>query len=142
VEDHCRAIDLILQKGKPGEVYNVGGNCEKTNLELVEELCRIMDELKPNKLGLQSSGLSPALSPDSSHFTSYSSLITYVKDRAGHDRRYAIDAKKISSELGFLPKETFETGIGKTIQWYLENESWWRSVMDGSYQEWLKTNYA
>ncbi len=125
VEDHCKGIDLILQKGRPGEVYNIGGNCEKTNLEMVETLCKNMDERKP-----------------SSSLTSYSSLLTFVKDRPGHDRRYAIDSSKIKKELGFEPYESFETGIRKTIDWYLQNESWWRAVMDGSYREWLDRQYG
>jgi len=126
VEDHCRGIDLVLRNGSPGEVYNIGGNCEKTNIDLIKEIYGIMDELDPR----------PA------PFAPYSSLLTFVKDRPGHDRRYAIDAAKCRERLGYEPEETFATGIRKTIQWYLANESWWRQVMDGSYQQWIDKQYG
>jgi dTDP-glucose 4,6-dehydratase len=131
VDDHCRGIELVLNKGRDGEVYNIGGNCEKTNLEIVEKVCAIMDELTP--LSPQHSALSP---------TPHSSLIEFVKDRPGHDRRYAIDSSKITKELGFAPQESFASGIQKTIEWYLKNESWWRTVMNGSYQEWIDKQYG
>lgn len=123
VEDHCRGIELVLNQGRRGETYNIGGNNEWANIDIVRLICQLMDELHP--------GARP-----------YESLITYVKDRPGHDRRYAIDASKIMSELGYQPQESFETGIRKTIAWYLENEVWWRSVMDGSYAEWIDRQYA
>ena len=125
VEDHCRGIDLILKKGRIGQTYNIGGNCEKTNLEVVETVCTLMDEIHPDR------NLSP-----------YSSLLTYVKDRPGHDRRYAVDAGKITGELEYAPIESFETGIRKTIVWYLENLEWCKEVMGVDYQKWLEKNYS
>ena len=116
VEDHCRAIEFALEKGVPGEVYNVGGNNEKTNLQVVHTICDLLDELLPD-------------SPHRPH----RNLITYVADRPGHDQRYAIDATKISQQLGWEPLETFETGLRKTVQWYLHNQEWVDRVMDGSY---------
>ena len=124
VEDHCRGIDLVIKNGRLGETYNVGGNCEKTNMEVVQALCELMDELAPDK-----------------DLASYSSLITHVKDRLGHDRRYAIDARKITSELGYTPAESFETGMRKTVEWYLANQDWCQNVMDGKYREWIEKNY-
>jgi len=117
VEDHCRAIETVLAKGVPGEVYNVGGNNEKTNLEVIHTLCALLDELLP----------------DSPHVP-HQNLITYVADRPGHDLRYAIDATKIGQELGWHPEETFETGLRKTVRWYLDNREWTERVMDGSYR--------
>ena len=117
VEDHCRAIRVVLEKGCPGQTYNIGGNCERTNIEVVKTICAILDELITD---------SPVLP--------HSELITFVKDRPGHDRRYAIDAGKIKRELGFIPQETFETGMKQTIRWYLENRNWWQRVLDGSYR--------
>ncbi|KPK23682.1 MAG: dTDP-glucose 4,6-dehydratase [Desulfobacterales bacterium SG8_35_2] len=125
VEDHCRGIDLILKKGRIGETYNIGGNCEKTNLDVVEALCALMDELSPKK-----------------DLPSHSSLLTYVKDRPGHDRRYAIDASKIRQELGYEPVESFESGLRKTVVWYLENLAWCKNVMGEDYQKWLEKNYS
>lgn len=124
VEDHCCAISAVLQKGSVGEVYNIGGNYEKTNLEIVYTLCAILDELVPN-------------SPHCPHHE----LITYVKDRPGHDRRYAIDASKIAKELNWQPAETFDSGIRKTVQWYLENRAWVENITSGNYQNWIKQNY-
>ncbi len=125
VSDHCSAIRLILKSGRIGETYNIGGLNEKTNIEIVNTLCDILDDLKPRADGL-----------------SYKELITFVKDRAGHDRRYAIDAGKLEKELGWKPSLSFETGVYKTVKWYLENEEWVKNVTNGSYQDWIKTRYA
>ena len=121
VKDHCTAIREILKQGQIGETYNIGGRNEKTNLEVVETLCAILDELKPKSDG-----------------KSYADQITFVKDRPGHDRRYAIDASKLELELGWRPQETFETGLCKTVLWYLENETWVNHVESGEYQHWLQ----
>ncbi|NOZ08925.1 MAG: dTDP-glucose 4,6-dehydratase [FCB group bacterium] len=118
VEDHCAALYRVLEKGRIGETYNIGGNTEKTNLEVVRSICRILDRLRP----------SPELG-------SYSELITFVQDRPGHDLRYAIDASRIRTELGWEPAESFETGMEKTINWYLENRSWWRNIQERKYQQ-------
>ncbi len=123
VADHCSGIRAVLEKGRPGETYNIGGWNEKTNLEVVHTVCALLDELKP--------GAAP-----------YASLITHVKDRPGHDRRYAIDARKIERELGWKPKETFETGIRKTVQWYLDHMAWVEDVASGEYQKWVQKQYA
>lgn len=125
VKDHCAAIRCVLEKGRLGEVYNIGGWNEKTNLEIVHTVCDLLDELAPNPLRSQSS-----------------ILITYVQDRPGHDRRYAIDARKIERELGWKPAETFETGIRKTVQWYLDHQDWVRNVQSGAYRQWVEKNYA
>lgn len=125
VKDHCSAIRRVLAAGKPGEVYNVGGWNEKPNLEIVNTVCALLDELRPRADGVP-----------------YNSQITYVADRPGHDRRYAIDAGKIERELGWKPAETFETGIRKTVQWYLDNQGWVANVQSGSYRDWLEKNYA
>jgi len=119
VEDHARALVKVVLEGKDGETYNIGGHNEKTNIEVVKTLCRILDELVPN----QRKGINH-----------YDELITYVADRPGHDVRYAIDATKMDNELDWRPEETFETGIKKTVQWYLDNKKWWQRVLDGSYQ--------
>ena len=124
VTDHCAAIRRVLAEGKLGEVYNVGGWNEKANLDVVHTLCDILDELDPKAAG------------------SYRDQITYVQDRPGHDRRYAIDARKLERELGWKPAETFETGIRKTVQWYLDNQPWVQNVQSGDYQNWLEKNYA
>ena len=137
VEDHCRGIELVLERGEPGGVYNIGGNNEWKNIDIVRLLCRLVDEAfrdDPALAGRFPS--SPAARGESA------SLITFVADRPGHDRRYAIDAEKSRRELGYEPLESFETGIGKTIAWYMGNEAWWRRVMDGSYREWLEKNYG
>ncbi|MGA9980092.1 MAG: dTDP-glucose 4,6-dehydratase [Candidatus Sulfotelmatobacter sp.] len=124
VSDHCEAIALVLARGTPGETYNIGGWNEKPNLEIVHAVCDIVDELAPRTGG------------------SRRELITFVKDRPGHDRRYAMDARKIERELGWRPKETFETGIRKTVRWYLENEEWVKDVTSGSYRQWISTHYS
>lgn len=126
VRDHCEAIVRVLEQGAVGQSYNIGGHNEKKNLEVVELLCDMLDE----KVGLLKSG------------EPRRSLITFVKDRLGHDRRYAIDAGKIAEELGWTPKFTFETGMDKTVEWYLDNLSWMESVMDGSYRKYYETMYG
>ncbi len=125
VKDHCSAIRRVLEGGRLGETYNVGGWNEKTNLEVVQTLCHILDELKPRADG-----------------ESYQSQITFVKDRPGHDRRYAIDATKLEKELDWKPAETFETGIRKTVMWYLEHRDWVSHVLSGEYQGWLEKQYS
>lgn len=139
VEDHCRGVELVLDKGLPGETYNIGGNNEWANINVVKLLCELI--------------IHEAFSKDTSlkrrfpkapatHGKRTATLISYVKDRPGHDRRYAIDAAKITEQLGYSPQETFESGIRKTLEWYLHNESWWRNVMDGWYREWITKQYA
>ena len=125
VTDHCSAIRRVLQAGRPGETYNVGGRNEMTNLEVVQKLCAILDELRPLEKGL-----------------SYWNQVHFVKDRPGHDRRYAIDASLIEHELGWLPAETFETGIRKTIEWYLAHPDWIQGVVSGAYREWVTKQYG
>jgi dTDP-glucose 4,6-dehydratase len=134
VKDHCSAIRCVLEKGRLGEVYNVGGWNEKANLDIVHIVCDLLDELRP-----RAASQSSILNPQSS---SYRSLITFVTDRPGHDRRYAIDARKIEREQGWKPAETFETGIRKTVQWYLDNQGWVNNVLSGDYRQWLETNYS
>lgn len=124
VEDHCTAIATVLRKGTPGETYNIGGWNEKPNIEIVGTICDLVDEMSPGPAG------------------SRRELITFVKDRPGHDRRYAMDARKIERELGWKPKETFESGIRKTVRWYLEHEEWVREVTSGSYRQWIETHYS
>jgi dTDP-glucose 4,6-dehydratase len=124
VEDHCDAIAAVLRDGRPGETYNIGGWNEKPNLEIVHTICDLVDEIAPGSRAPRRE------------------LITFVKDRPGHDRRYAIDARKIERELGWKPKETFESGIRKTVRWYLENEEWVRNVISGSYRQWIATHYS
>ena len=124
VADHCAAVALVLARGVPGETYNIGGWNEKPNLEIVHAVCDIVDEMAPRAGG------------------SRRELITFVKDRPGHDRRYAMDARKIERELGWRPKETFETGIRKTVRWYLENKEWVKDVTSGSYRQWISTHYT
>jgi len=125
VKDHCSAIRTVLEKGTLGETYNIGGSNEKANIDVVKQICAILDELRPRKDG-----------------KSYAEQITFVKDRPGHDRRYAIDASKIEQELGWKPAETFETGIKKTVQWYLDNPKWVEGVVSGSYRQWIDQQYA
>ena len=125
VEDHCRALDVVIHKGKPGETYNVGGNNEVKNIDLVEKLCALMDELAPNL----------PVSPSKE-------LITFVKDRAGHDRRYAIDASKIKNELGWTPQETVEGGLRRTVEWYLANSDWWKPLLSEEYKNYYAKVYS
>ena len=124
VEDHCEAIAAVLRNGAPGQTYNIGGWNEKPNIEIVETICDLVDEIAPRAEGPRRS------------------LIAFVKDRPGHDRRYAMDARKIERELGWKPKETFETGIRKTVRWYLENEAWTQDVTSGSYRKWIEMHYS
>ena len=124
VGDHCSAIREVLANGKPGETYNIGGWNEKANIDVVKIICQILDGLRPRTDG-----------------KSYAEQITFVKDRPGHDRRYAIDASKIARELGWKPKETFDSGIQKTVQWYLDNPVWVEGVVSGSYRDWLQKQY-
>ena len=125
VEDHCAAIRRVLEAGRVGEVYNVGGWNEKPNIEVVRTLCRMLDKKKPRADG-----------------HSYAEQITFVEDRLGHDQRYAIDASKISNELGWKPVETFDTGIEKTVDWFLHNQDWVNNVTSGEYRNWVETHYA
>ncbi len=124
VEDHCEALQRVLEQGRVGEVYNIGGNCEMTNLDVVATLCRLLDEMVP----------------DSGH-RPHADLVQFIKDRPGHDRRYAIDITKISRELDWHPRESFESGLRKTIAWYLQNPNWVRSVQSGDYRQWLQHHY-
>ena len=125
VGDHCSALDVVIDRGTPGETYNVGGNNEVKNIDLVHQLCTLMDEMAP-KLPVNSA----------------SDLITFVKDRAGHDRRYAINATKLKTELGWVPQETVETGLRKTVQWYLDNQAWWQPLLSQEYQAYYQKVYA
>jgi len=123
VDDHNKGIDLIIRNGQVDNTYNIGGNNEWANIDIVNLICELMDQHHPEG-------------------APHTQLITYVTDRLGHDRRYAINATKIMNELGYAPQETFETGIRKTVRWYLENEQWWRRIMDGSYQNWVEKHYG
>jgi len=123
VSDHCSAIRNVLSSGRVGETYNIGGMNEKTNIEIVRGICQLLDEMAPSDKG------------------KHEQLITFVKDRPGHDRRYAIDIRKINSELGWQPAETFETGIRKTVHWYLQNQDWIKDITTGAYREWIEKNY-
>ncbi|MBN9601533.1 MAG: dTDP-glucose 4,6-dehydratase [Afipia felis] len=125
VEDHCEAIRVVLRGGRLGEAYNIGGNSEKANIDVVHALCDLLDGEQPRADG-----------------RCYRSQITFVRDRPGHDRRYAIDAAKMRAELDWSPKETFESGLRKTIRWYLANRSWTERVISGSYRDWIRTNYS
>lgn len=122
VEDHCEAIRMVLQAGRPGQTYNIGGNSEKNNLEVVKTICSVLQQERPGR--------------------NYESLITFVKDRPGHDRRYAMNTAKIEAELGWAPRQSFESGIRKTVRWYLENTDWIENVTSGAYQQWISVNYA
>jgi dTDP-glucose 4,6-dehydratase len=124
VGDHCTAIRRVLEGGRLGETYNIGGWNEKTNIDIVRGICRLLDEMRPDPAGPRER------------------LITFVKDRPGHDRRYAIDARKVADELGWRPAETFETGIRRTVRWYLDHSAWVEGVTSGRYQDWVRNNYA
>jgi len=128
VADHCSAIRAVLDRGEVGEVYNIGGHNEMPNIEIVEMICALLDQKSP-QTAAQAGG-------------KHEDLITYVKDRPGHDRRYAIDASKIDRQLGWKPSETFETGIAKTVEWYLANQSWVRRIQSGAYREWIERQYG
>ena len=123
VEDHCNALGALLERGAAGETYNIGGNSEKTNLEVVEAVCGLLDELHPRATGR------------------YRDLVTHVKDRPGHDRRYAMDTTKIRRRLGWQPAESFATGLRKTVRWYLDNAEWVRQATSGGYRDWVEKNY-
>lgn len=125
VSDHCSAIRRVLEAGRPGEIYNIGGLNEKTNIDVVKTLCALLDELQPKTNG-----------------ESYADQITFVTDRAGHDRRYAIDADKIERELGWQPQHSFESGIRKTVAWYLENQAWVNNITSGEYRNWVAKQYT
>ena len=124
VEDHCNALRLVLERGAPGETYNIGGNSEKTNLDVVDALCALLDGTRPRAFG------------------SYRQLVTHVKDRPGHDRRYAMDISKIGRELGWRPRESFASGLKKTLQWYLANADWVAQATRGEYRDWIEKNYG
>jgi dTDP-glucose 4,6-dehydratase len=124
VGDHCTAIRRVLEGGRLGDTYNIGGWNEKTNIDIVRGICRLLDEMRPDPAGPRER------------------LITFVKDRPGHDRRYAIDARKVADELGWRPAETFETGIRRTVRWYLDHSAWVEGVTSGRYQDWVRNNYA
>jgi dTDP-glucose 4,6-dehydratase len=124
VRDHCSAIRAVLERGRPGETYNIGGGNERTNLQIVQRICELLDELRPDPAGPRAR------------------LITHVADRPGHDRRYAIDTRKIGAELGWRPAETFETGLRKTVQWVLDHPDWMARVQSGAYRDWVDANYA
>jgi dTDP-glucose 4,6-dehydratase len=125
VEDHCRALDVVIHQGKPGETYNIGGNNEVKNIDLVRQICQLMDELAPEL------PIHPA-----------EKLITFVKDRPGHDRRYAIDASKINTELGWSPQETIEGGLRRTVEWYLTHRDWWQPLLSPEYQTYYQQVYS
>jgi dTDP-glucose 4,6-dehydratase len=124
VGDHCAAIRRVLERGRPGEVYNIGGNAERRNLDVVETLCTILAELRPPAAGR------------------YHDLVAFVKDRPGHDRRYAMDTAKIETELGWHPEESLESGLHRTVRWYLDNGDWIASIQTGAYRAWVETNYG
>jgi dTDP-glucose 4,6-dehydratase len=124
VKDHCSGIRAVLARGRVGETYNIGGWNEQANIDIVHNVCALLDELRPDPAG------------------PYGRLITHVADRPGHDRRYAIDARKIERELGWRPAETFQSGIRKTVQWYLDHADWVADVQSGSYRDWVEQNYA
>ena len=136
VKDHCSALRHVLEKGRVGEVYNIGGGNERSNLEVVNTICSILDEVRPaGRVSLKSTDTGEAVKK-------YSELIRFVKDRPGHDRRYAINSTKLKRELNWSPAETFESGIRKTVEWYLDHPDWLESVQSGAYRDWTKRQYA
>jgi dTDP-glucose 4,6-dehydratase len=138
VADHCRAIERVLLRGRIGETYNVGGRNEWRNVDVVHLLCGLLDQAFTADPALAARfPASPA-----AKVRPFSELVTFVKDRPGHDRRYAVDSAKLERELGFTPRESFETGLRKTVAWYLGHEAWWRGVMDGSYRDWVRRHYG
>ena len=138
VEDHCRGIEAILLHGTNGRTYNIGGNCERTNAEIVETLCAELDRLFASEAGLRERFPGcPAANGQSTH-----SLVRHVKDRPGHDLRYAINAERMRGELGYRPEHTLQTGLKQTVGWYLGNEGWWRAILDGSYAQWIEQQYG
>lgn len=138
VDDHCRGIERVLERGRIGETYNIGGHNERKNIDIIRQLCRLIDERFAAEPELKARfPNAPAASG-----VATSTLITFVRDRPGHDRRYAIDASKIAQELGYTPQESLETGLQRMLDWYLGNAPWWQSVMDGSYRDWLAQQYG
>ncbi len=138
VEDHCRGLNLILEHGEVGTTYNIGGDNERTNLDIVNVICQLLDEEFVQHAPLRHRfPNAPAARGAPTH-----TLIQFVHDRPGHDRRYAIDASEMTTNLGYRPQECFETGIRKTVQWYLDHEAWWRSVMDDRYRSWMQRHYG
>jgi dTDP-glucose 4,6-dehydratase len=137
VEDHCRGIEMVIDKGRVGETYNIGGNNECANIDIVKQICSRIDNVFEQRPELAT------VFPDAPAASGRSTdtLIVFVKDRLGHDWRYAIDATKSSNELQYEPQEDFDSGLGRTLVWMLENEAWWRAVMDGSYRDWIEKNY-
>lgn len=138
VRDHCRGIERVLEKGRLGETYNLGGNAERQNIDVVKGICRHVNKVfaEDEKIREQYPKCPAALGGDTAE------LVTFVKDRPGHDRRYAIDAMKATLETGYGPAESFDTGLLKTVRWFIANEPWWRAVMDGSYRDWIELQYS
>jgi dTDP-glucose 4,6-dehydratase len=138
VRDHCRGIERVLEKGRLGETYNLGGNSERKNIDVVQGICRHVNKIfaEDEKIREKYPKCPAAIGADTAE------LITFVKDRPGHDRRYAIDAMKATLETGYGPAESFETGLLKTVRWFIVNEAWWRAVMDGSYRDWVELHYS
>jgi len=138
VTDHCRGIELALERGRPGETYNLGGNCERTNIEIVRQLCRLVDETFAGDETMKRRF--PAAPP--SRGKSCETLIAFVGDRPGHDLRYAADTSKSARELGYQPRESLESGLKRTVDWYVANEPWWRAILSGNYRQWVERQYA
>jgi dTDP-glucose 4,6-dehydratase len=138
VTDHCRGIERILERGEVGRTYNIGGECEKSNLELIRELCRLTDEIFEQDPALERRFADAW----PSRGDSCRDAVTFVKDRPGHDRRYAIDSRRARTELGFAPEIDFEEGLRRTVRWYVDNEPWWSAIMDGSYRAWIESQYG